>query len=72
MPPLARCGAIFNRTAVAPVGIALMIDRFSVADGYLTTVLNWTRATPQVDLAAHPNVKAYLERMRARPSVAAL
>jgi glutathione S-transferase len=32
--------------------------------------LNWTRATPQIDLSAHPNVKGYLERMRARPRVA--
>jgi glutathione S-transferase len=47
-----------------------LLDRFSVADGYLTTVLNWTRATPEIDLSAYPNVKAYLERMRARPSVA--
>ncbi len=48
-----------------------LLDRFSVADGYLTTVLNWTRATPEIDLSAYPNVKAYLERMRARPSIAA-
>jgi glutathione S-transferase len=48
-----------------------LLDRFSVADGYLTTVLNWTRATPEIDLSVYPNVKAYLERMRARPSVAA-
>ena len=48
-----------------------LLDRFSVADGYLTTVLNWTRATPEVDLSLYPNVKAYLERMRLRPSVAA-
>ncbi|MGB7976743.1 MAG: glutathione S-transferase N-terminal domain-containing protein [Roseiarcus sp.] len=48
-----------------------LLERFSVADGYLTTVLNWTRATPEIDLSAYPNVKAYLERMRARPSVAA-
>jgi glutathione S-transferase len=48
-----------------------LLDRFSVADGYLTTVLNWTRATPEIDLSAYPNVKAYLERMRSRPSVAA-
>ncbi|MFZ0601701.1 MAG: glutathione S-transferase N-terminal domain-containing protein [Roseiarcus sp.] len=48
-----------------------LLDRFSVADGYLTTVLNWTRATPQIDLSVYPNVRAYLERMRARPSVAA-
>jgi glutathione S-transferase len=47
-----------------------LLDRFSVADAYLTTILNWTRATPEIDLSAYPNVKAYLERMRARPSVA--
>ena len=29
-----------------------LLDRFSVADAYLTTVLNWTRATPQIDLSA--------------------
>ena len=48
-----------------------LLDRFSVADGYLAVVLNWTRATPQIDLSVYPNVRAYLERMRARPSVAA-
>ena len=52
-------------------GREFLLDRFSVADGYLAVVLNWTRATPEIDLSAHPNVKAYLERMRARPSVAA-
>jgi glutathione S-transferase len=46
-----------------------LLDRFSVADCYLTTVLNWTRVTPQIDLSVYPNVRAYLERMRARPSV---
>jgi glutathione S-transferase len=51
-------------------GREFLLDRFSVADGYLTTVLNWTRATPEIDLSHYPNVKAYLERMRARPSVA--
>ena len=34
-------------------------------------MLNWTQATPEIDLAAYPNVTAYLERMRRRPSVAA-
>ena len=52
-------------------GREFLLDRFSVADAYLVTVLNWTQATPEVDLAAYPNVKAYLERMRQRPSVAA-
>jgi len=33
-------------------------------------VLNWTQATPEIDLSAYPNVKAYLKRMRSRPTVA--
>jgi glutathione S-transferase len=32
--------------------------------------LELTRATPEIDLSAYPSVKAYLERMRAGPSVA--
>ena len=48
-----------------------LLDRFSVADAYLATVLNWTQATPQIDLGQYPALEAYLERMRARPSVAA-
>jgi glutathione S-transferase len=52
-------------------GREFLLDRFSVADAYLATILNWTQATPEIDLAAYPNVKAYLERMRQRPSVAA-
>jgi glutathione S-transferase len=52
-------------------GREFLLDRFGVADSYLATVLNWTQATPEIDLAAYPNVKAYLERMRQRPSVAA-
>ena len=52
-------------------GREFLLDRFSVADAYLATVLNWTWATPEIDLAAYPNVKADLERLRERPSVAA-
>ena len=52
-------------------GREFLLEKFSVADAYLATVLNWTQATPEIDLAAYPNVKAYLERMRQRPSVAA-
>jgi glutathione S-transferase len=48
-----------------------LLDRFTVADAYLATVLNWTQATPQIDLSEYPALKAYLDRMRARPSVAA-
>jgi glutathione S-transferase len=42
----------------------------SSADGYPSTVLNWTRAMAEIDLSAYPKLKAYLERMRVRPSVA--
>jgi glutathione S-transferase len=47
-----------------------LLDHFSVADAYLVTVLNWTMATPPVELAKWPTVKAYYERLRARPSIA--
>jgi len=47
-----------------------LLDHFSVADAYLVTVINWTMATPPVELAKWPAVKAYFERLRARPSIA--
>jgi glutathione S-transferase len=47
-----------------------LLDHFSVADAYLVTVINWTMATPPVELAKWPAVKAYYERLRARPSIA--
>ena len=51
-------------------GRDFVLDRFSIADAYLATVLNWTRATPQIDLAAYPAIKAYWKGMQARPSIA--
>jgi glutathione S-transferase len=47
-----------------------LLDHFSVADAYLVTVINWTMATPPVELAKWPALKAYYERLRARPSIA--
>jgi glutathione S-transferase len=47
-----------------------LLDHFSVADAYLVTVINWTMATPPIELAKWPAVKAYFERLRARPSIA--
>ena len=47
-----------------------LLDHFSVADAYLVTVINWTMATPPIELAKWPALKAYYERLRARPSVA--
>jgi glutathione S-transferase len=51
-------------------GREFLLDHFTVADAYLVTVLNWSRATPQIDFANWPNVKNYLSRLRKRPSVA--
>src|SRR5512144_2751726 len=51
-------------------GREFLLDRFSVADAYLTTVLNWSIATPMIDFAKYPAVKDYLERMKKRPAVA--
>ena len=51
-------------------GREFLLDHFTVADAYLVTVINWTMATPPVELAKWPAVKAYYERMRARPHVA--
>ncbi len=50
-------------------GREFLLDRFSVADAYLTTVLNWARFI-RFDLTPYPAVAAYFERMTARPQVA--
>jgi glutathione S-transferase len=42
--------------------------QFSVADGYLFTVLNWTGMI-QFDLTPWPSILSFMERMKARPSV---
>jgi glutathione S-transferase len=46
----------------------LMGDHFSVADGYLFTVTNWA-APMQIGMDEYPNLKAYRERVAARPAV---
>ena len=51
-------------------GRDFLLDHFSVADAYLVTVINWTMATPPIELAKWPALKAYYERLRTRPSVA--
>lgn len=48
----------------------LMGTDFSVADAYLYTVLRWT-VPVKIDLAALPNITAYMARMSARPAVQA-
>jgi glutathione S-transferase len=51
-------------------GREFLLDHFSVADAYLVTVINWTMATPPIDLTKWPAIKSYYERTRARPSIA--
>jgi glutathione S-transferase len=50
-------------------GREFLLERFSVADAYLFTVLNWSVVTP-VDLKKWPEISAYVARLRDRPSVA--
>jgi glutathione S-transferase len=52
----------------ALAGKEYLLDQFSVADGYLFTVLNWTNVH-KIDLSTFPNVSAFMKRMAARPSV---
>lgn len=46
----------------------LMGSQFTVADGYLFTVLRWAVAM-KLDIASLPNVKAYMDRVGAREKV---
>jgi glutathione S-transferase len=46
----------------------LVGDAFSVADGYLFTILNWTKKVGP-DLAGMPNLQAFHARIGARPAV---
>ena len=50
-------------------GREYLLDAFSIADAYLVTVLNWSRATA-VNLAEWPVVEVYQQRLSQRPSVA--
>lgn len=46
-----------------------MLERFSIADCYLVTVLNWSKAAA-IDLSLWPAIHDYNQRLRQRPSVA--
>ena len=46
----------------------LMGDKFTAADAYLFTILNWTKGL-KIDLSAWPNIKAYFERVGQRSKV---
>jgi len=46
----------------------LMGDKFTVADAYLFTVLRWSSRI-DIDVGKWPNLKAYMDRVAARPKV---
>ncbi|MBM3602142.1 MAG: glutathione transferase GstA [Alphaproteobacteria bacterium] len=46
----------------------LMGNQFTVADAYCFTVVGWSKYH-KIDLAAWPNLKAYMDRVAARPKV---
>jgi glutathione S-transferase len=50
-------------------GKEYLLGRFTVADAYLFTVLNWSLVAP-VDFAPWAPIVSFMARMRARPSVA--
>ncbi len=47
----------------------LLGDKFTVADAYCFTVVRWSQYQ-NIDLAPYPNLKAYIDRIAARPKVA--
>jgi glutathione S-transferase len=49
-------------------GREFLLDRFTVADAYLVTVLTWARAT-SLDLSRWPVLAAYVARLHERPAV---
>jgi glutathione S-transferase len=50
-------------------GRSFLLDRFSVADAYLFSVLNWTTVTP-IRLERWPSLAEFMKRMHDRPAVA--
>jgi glutathione S-transferase len=50
-------------------GRQYLLDRFTVADAYLYTILNWT-VPLNVDLARWPAIRSYRESLQTRPSIA--
>jgi glutathione S-transferase len=51
------------------IGREFLLDRFSVADAYLFTVLNWGGAT-KIDLGPWPAITSYMQRLQTRASIA--
>jgi glutathione S-transferase len=47
-----------------------MGDAFTVADAYLFTILRWSKNV-NIDLGKWPMLRPYMDRISARPAVAA-
>jgi glutathione S-transferase len=65
----AKAEARFAHLEAHLAGREFLTDRFTVADCYLVTVLNWASFVG-LDLARWPAVQAYFDRLKQRPSVA--
>lgn len=52
----------------ALAGRNYLLGEFSVADGYLFTVLRWTKLH-NIDLSVYPNIAAFMKRVEERPQV---
>jgi glutathione S-transferase len=59
----------FGRLERHLVGRSSLLERFTVADCYLVTVLNWSPAC-DIDLSQWPAIKAYFSAATRRPAVA--
>src|SRR4051795_3479349 len=60
----------FAHVEKALAGRDYLMGDFTIADGYLFTVMNWTNFH-KIDLSAFPNITAFMKRVAARPAVQA-
>jgi glutathione S-transferase len=60
----------FAHVEKALAGRDYLMGDFTIADGYLFTVMNWTNFH-KIDLTAFPNITAFMKRVAARPAVQA-
>lgn len=66
---IATIGRRLNTLEQRLAGRAFMMgERFTVADAYLFTVLNWTRLH-RIDVSQWPNIQNYMARVGERESV---
>ncbi|WP_348630038.1 glutathione binding-like protein [Mesorhizobium sp. Pch-S] len=63
-----RLGVVESHLAKS--GPYLAGERFSAADAYLFTIVGWSAFT-KVDLTAFPQLRAFMDRVGARPNVRA-